>query len=423
MVRLAWLCTDILALLPAATAHTYTYMSGALPAGNDLIPPMSMSLNQAEAKCSSLPNCTGITFKSPKKDPATAVKAYFKDVFTIVNADPSYQTYVRDYVPPLPPPTPGAGKLFLPKLFADNMVLQRAPAASHIWGWAAPGEAVTVALVGANRPSLVRAIVTAAGNGSWAVDLPAQPAATGLSLQVSAKSGSFQAKNVAVGDVYVCGGQSNMAFAITQAFNKSGIIADASNHPGLRLFTVEHSGTAAVDVNVSAPYVWGVSSNATINGPTFGWFSAVCYLYGRDLYTALGGSVPIGLVASNVGGTFIQLWQSGDSLRMCPASDDEFVEPKSTSPPSPPTEPVSVWDSAVAAVAPPNCGGRTWPNGLCGGGLWNGMIVPLLPFAMRGAIWCKLAPPPPPPPPLLLIHRIQHCCVRCRRRRHHRHCC
>jgi hypothetical protein len=397
MVLLCSSCLCLLLLLRvvtvAAAEHSYTYISGALPAGNDLIPAELMRLGQAEAKCSDLANCTGITFKSASKAPINAVKVYFKDKFTVVNADPRYQTYLRDYVPPPPPPTPGAGKLFLPKLFADNMVLQRAPALAHVWGWAAPGERVLVSLSGsADGVPLAHVSATAAHNGSWAADLPAQPPATGLSLEVSAESGSFHAQNVAVGDVYLCGGQSNMAFAITQAFNKSNIIADSDNHPGLRLFTVAHSSSPAVDVNVSTPYIWGVSSNATINGPSFGWFSAVCYLYGRNLYTALGGRVPIGLVASNVGGTFIQLWQSGDSLRACPA--DKLTSSKSSSPEFSPE--TSQWGSADVMTGA-NCGGRLWPPGLCGGGLWNGMVVPLLSFAMRGAIWCKQFGVPLPP--------------------------
>ena len=63
-----------------------------------------------------------------------------------------------------------------------------------------------------------------------------------------------------------------------------------------------------------------VSNGSTIDGGAgFGWFSAVCYLYGRDLYTALGGKIPIGLIASNVGGTSIRHWSSYTALAACPA--------------------------------------------------------------------------------------------------------
>jgi hypothetical protein len=130
--------------------------------------------------------------------------------------------------------------------------------------------------------------------------------------------------------------QSNMAFATSQANNATAIIADSVNYPRLRLFTVKNprGNALAVDVNTSTNYTWGISSpvrqlfchsytktiisprqardkrrenskilplyQATVGGPGFGWFSAVCFLYGRDLYTALEEEVPIGLVASNV---------------------------------------------------------------------------------------------------------------------------
>eukprot|EP01050_Picozoa_sp_SAG11_P012382 SAG11_NODE_1372_length_5095_cov_15.640312_1_plen_677_part_00 len=76
----------------AASFHTYTHKHGALPGGSDAIPPVAMSLVDAEAKCSSLANCIGITFKSTNKAPSGVIpKVYFKDKLTIVNADPAYQ--------------------------------------------------------------------------------------------------------------------------------------------------------------------------------------------------------------------------------------------------------------------------------------------------------------------------------------------
>ena len=213
---------------------------------------------------------------------------------------------MRDYTPPPPPPTPGTGKLYMPKLFADNMVLQREPARPHVWGWAAPYETVTVT-IGGQSPITT----AAAANGTWSVDLAPQPATPSdgdaVTMNVSAASGFFSFSNVVSGDVYLCGGQSNMAFATSQANNATAIIADSAHYPRLRLFTVKNPGgnALAVDVNVSTNYTWGVSSPATVGGPTFGWFSAVCFLYGRDLYAALGGEVPIGAhdTAHNTTGT------------------------------------------------------------------------------------------------------------------------
>lgn len=156
-----------------------------------------------------------------------------------------------------------------------------------------------------------------------------------------------------------------MAFSVEQAFNSSAIIADAGSYPDLRLFTVKHASPTqpAVDVNVSTPYPgWAVSNGSTVGGPGFGWFSAVCFLFGRDLHVGLKKKIPVGLVASNVGGTYIQLWSSYDALDACGGG------------PEPGRTTQSHRGSRVGPATP-------------GGALWNGMICPLLPFAMRGAIW------------------------------------
>lgn len=311
-----------------------------------------------------------------------------------VNADSGWHTYMKDYTPPPPPPTPGGGLLALPTVLSSNAVLQRAPASAHVWGWAKPGETVTVNLnvghstllnptgaavaaaaadSGSERGTAGSSqTAVAAADGSWSVWLPPQKASNGRTLTVSAPSGTMSGitlTNIAFGDNFVCGGQSNMAFAVTQAFNASAIIADASSgaYPDLRLFTVKNSGPMqpAIDVNVSTPYHgWAVTNGSTIDGPTFGWFSAVCYLYGRDLYVGLDRKVPIGLVASNVGGTSIRYWSSNPALEAC-------EPPGGTSTGT--AEPATV---AAAAAAVP-----------AGGSLWNGMIAPLLPYTMRGAIW------------------------------------
>ena len=161
-----------------------------------------------------------------------------------------------------------------------------------------------------------------------------------------------------------------------KANNATAIIADSVHYPRLRLFTVKNPGgnALAADVNVSTNYTWGIASPATVGGPAFGWFSAVCFLYGRDLYTSLKGDVPIGLVASNVGGTFIQLWSSGDALAAC-SSESE-------------TGSLTAAETAAAAAEPAEVEPFRANGGmLAGGALWNTMIVPLLPMAVRGAIW------------------------------------
>ena len=97
----------------AEPAHTYTHIKGALGKDNDAVPPQNLTLAAAEAKCSALPNCTGVTFASNSERPAGVVHAYFKkkDCGAPYGAD-GWQTYLRDYTPPPPPPPPSA---FCPK--------------------------------------------------------------------------------------------------------------------------------------------------------------------------------------------------------------------------------------------------------------------------------------------------------------------
>merc|ERR1719469_1445075 len=110
-----------------------------------------------------------------------------------------------------------------------------------------------------------------------------------------------------------------MQYSLPQAFNHSEIEADAKRHPNLRLFTVDvaSSNTPALDVNVATPYVWSRASASAVTGPHFHWFSAVCYLFGRDLHVSMASRVPIGLVAASVGGTHIRSWESSEALEAC----------------------------------------------------------------------------------------------------------
>jgi len=121
----------------------------------------------------------------------------------------------------------------------SNMVLQREPLQSRLWGvpgMLARGLVVTISLNGeevANGQT--------AADGSWQLDLPAQPAGQGHRLDVTVGRLTAGLQNVAFGDVYICSGQSNMEYAIPGAFNVSEDIADSINYPGLRLFTLQYA--------------------------------------------------------------------------------------------------------------------------------------------------------------------------------------
>ena len=173
----------------------------------------------------------------------------------------------------------------LPALLADNVVLQRGVPVP-IWGRADTGEKVTVALDGDTSS------VTTGTDGRWQVLLKPHAAGGPFALTVTGKN-TVVCRNVLIGDVWLCGGQSNMEFTLRRASNGPQAIA-ASADPELRLFKVHtaHVAAPADDVNGN----WAVASPDTTAG-----FTAVGYFFGHALRQA--EKVPIGLISSNVGGT------------------------------------------------------------------------------------------------------------------------
>lgn len=126
--------------------------------------------------------------------------------------------------------------------------------------------------------------------------------------------------NVLFGDVYLCGGQSNMQFAVPGISNASEEAARADNYPLIRLFTVGQGTTSPTpleDLN-TVKQGWSVANHSSIaGGGAFGYFSAVCWIFGRELFDSLGGSVPIGLISDNWGGTPVEMWSTPQALAAC----------------------------------------------------------------------------------------------------------
>ena len=209
-------------------------------------------------------------------------------------------------------------QLQLPTFVSSHMALQRQPHHARLWGWTAPGRTVTVTLDN-NYSSPVRGVANA--SGSWQVDLPPQPAGAGHTIAISDGNASSTRTlvDVAFGDIYLCSGQSNMEFSVNGAFNASSEIADSINYPNLRLATVRKAvaDSPVVHAKSKANYSWARSGPAAMvgaAGPQFSYFSATCYFFGREVYKALGGKVPIGLVASDWGGQRVECFSSADAL-------------------------------------------------------------------------------------------------------------
>ncbi len=186
---------------------------------------------------------------------------------------------------------------FVSPVFGDNMVLQRGKP-NTIWGWAKPGEKIRVTIAGNTARTV------AGRDGRWETAIQPPPAGGPYKITVDGPQ-RVEFSNVLVGDVWLCGGQSNMEMPVSQVRNAAEEI-QAADHPQIRLYIVERRPAYAP---VAAPAGrWKVCSPQTV-----GNFSAVAYYFGARLHREL--RVPIGLVQSCVGGTPAESWTSAEALR------------------------------------------------------------------------------------------------------------
>ena len=190
------------------------------------------------------------------------------------------------------------------RIFGDHAVLQR-DRPIPVWGHAAPGATVTI--------TLAKAIVEARADvhGEWRATLSTLPAGGPYTLTASAAGRSTSLTDIAVGDVYLCGGQSNMEFPARHSTNAWGGLKDVTN-PDLRFVTIAQDSEPAAQDELKTPVAW-----QTVSADTVGDASAVCYYMTRSLQKSQ--HVPIGFIASDWGGTTIQSWTSAPALRTIPS--------------------------------------------------------------------------------------------------------
>ena len=186
----------------------------------------------------------------------------------------------------------------LASVFGDHMVLQR-EIPIPVWGTAAVGEAVTVTLAGQQARTVADA------RGQWMLQLPAMPAGGPFEMTVSGAS-TLSLRDVMIGEVWVCSGQSNMEMAVQSVNDAEGEIERAA-YPDIRLFTVPKHTAFTPETAVSDPHAWELCAPNTVPA-----FSAVGYFFGRELYQRLG--VPIGLINTSWGGTVAETWTSREGL-------------------------------------------------------------------------------------------------------------
>ncbi|MBN2713341.1 MAG: hypothetical protein JXR97_13055, partial [Planctomycetes bacterium] len=182
-------------------------------------------------------------------------------------------------------------------MFSDDMVLQRGLPV-RVYGTDAAGTKVTVSILEASADAV------AGEDGSWSVELPAMKAGGPYEVKVVGSSEAVL-KNVLVGDVWICSGQSNMEWPLRNAKNAKEEIEDTVNYPEIRLYKVARrvAGKPMDDM----PGKWAVCNPESATG-----FSAVGYFFGRELYKDI--KVPIGLVGTSWGGTPAEAWTTYQTL-------------------------------------------------------------------------------------------------------------
>jgi len=276
----------------------------------------------------------------------------------------------------------------MPAVFSDHMVLQ-AGVPVPVWGWAEAGEGVTVTIAGQEKDA------EADENGKWRVVLdPLKTSVLPLAMAIEGAdtNDAVRIADILVGQVWLGAGQSNMKMAGAGCENAASEIA-AARYPRIRLFSVGQNATNAPAENVRGE--WKHCTPDTVKG-----FSATSYFFGRELHREL--KCPVGLIASAWGGTAVEAWTPLDVQTNQPALqpvltpwDERIAAYQPEAVQTAHEEKLEAWRKAAfqskqankkpprrprAPVAPALDPNR--PSNL-----YNGMIHPLVPFAMKGAIW------------------------------------
>jgi sialate O-acetylesterase len=276
--------------------------------------------------------------------------------------------------------TPVHADVTLPALLADHMVMQRGLPV-HVWGMAAPHEAVSVTFRGETKSA------TTDDDGRWSVFLSPGEAGGPFPLSVKATN-TIVLNDILVGDVWVASGQSNMEFPMTGLVNSEAEIA-AAQFPRIRLFVVKHKPADYPLENVDSKG-WAACTPETVADS-----SAVAYFFARNIQQKLG--VPIGLIESFWGGTAAESWTSLRGL----SADASLMPVFSARAKTLAEESTNVLRlqreerEYQLAVAQAKADGKPLPwrqwhpdfAAWAPAALYNGMIAPLTPFAIRGAIW------------------------------------
>ncbi|MGM0881327.1 MAG: CBM35 domain-containing protein [Bacillota bacterium] len=238
------------------------------------------------------------------------------------------------------------GKPLVNPMFGENMILQR-DAEAAIWGWAEPGKVVTVAI---GDKSIT---ATADSDGMWKAVLGVFPAGGPYSLTVSDGVETASYNNILFGDVWLCSGQSNMEFRLSNVINAVDEIKKA-NYPDIHFITIPAKTSQVPLSMVNSNTKWQVTTSETAPN-----LSAAAYFFARKLNKET--NVPIGIIFSAVGGTNAESWTSYQTLQTLP----EFIQS---------SEDVRNGAASSETTKSPTA-------------YYNGMIAPVAPYSLKGVLW------------------------------------
>jgi sialate O-acetylesterase len=278
-------------------------------------------------------------------------------------------------------------KISVPKVLAPHMVVQR-NLPVHVWGMAAPDEGVNVTFRGELRTThadrLGRwSVYLAPGTAGGPFQLTVQSATAGSGSSVPAQP-PIVLDDVLVGDVWLASGQSNMEFPMSRAATAAQDLPNAAN-PRIRLFMVKKRASEFAETDLDTDG-WAVSSPESARD-----FSAIAWYFGRDIEKR--EHVPIGLIDSTWGGTVAESWVRltalGEDASLAPLfiSRGKMTDHGGLDALEEKDEQRQGDEAKAAGQAIPQFHWHpplaSWGPGL----LWNGMIAPLAPFAIRGVLW------------------------------------
>lgn len=249
--------------------------------------------------------------------------------------------------------------LTLPAVLSNNMVMQQDIQAA-LWGWGLPNESVQISASWGET-----AAATADATGKWSTKIHTPKAVAGANqikhtLTFTGKNNTVTLSNILIGDVYLCSGQSNMAFIMQDNSPWTLGVLDyqneiaAANYPNIR---INRPGTnpqyVALENNSCS---WSECSPTTI-----GNFPAVPYFFARQLYNNANINIPIGMLVPAVGGSSVQSWTRREALAADPVLKTTVLDPFDQNP--------TLAYATASSV------------------LYNGMIAPLVPFSVKAFLW------------------------------------